>query len=287
MNQFHYTVTDTYNEKLRIKGEDVLCYSPDRFRELYPETDPATLQEARVYSARELKPRKDGTPKKAASKKLGDMAIGKNTLGISMAGTNHRLLYKKAGYVHLSDGRFVSVCTSRVPFLTSMLLLILLTLACVLLALLLMWGNDRPIILPPDNPLPPVDTHVTPDTSGNDNPIDSPSGGGGVSMAYTLQAVLSLADNTITMHVVNPKASNHDLVITLSVLDENVSYPIATSGRIPAGNGLYTLTLDPNAPVLSEGAYKGLYTIAYYHPETGVRANVESQITDVVILVTP
>ena len=106
-------------------------------------------------------------------------------------------------------------------------------------------------------------------------------------MAYTLQATLSLTDNTIAMHVVNPKASNHEFLITLSVVDSEVSYPIATSGRIPPGNGLYTMTLNPDAPILSEGVYKGLYTIAYYHPETGVRANVESQIPDVVIFVTP
>jgi len=68
-------------------------------------------------------------------------------------------------------------------------------------------------------------------------------------------------------------------------VSEGVEYSVARSGLIPAGNGLYQMTLAEDAPALKEGMYTCMYRVRYYHPITGVRAIVESEITDVVMTV--
>ena len=239
-----------------------------------------TLGEARVYGEAEKKPKKDGTPSKFEREVLGEMKIGAQKLGVSKHGTNNRFLYKSAGYVCHADGDIVSICTSRVPFLIALFALVAaIAIAATVLVGLILDGTIRPVIKP-DNPLPPIEDNIVPDTEEGEKE-HSPEGGGSVSMIYTLVANIDLSEASAEIYFRNPVMSNHAVVVEFYIVSDGNEYLAATSGLIPAGNALYELELSKDAPVLSEGVYEGLYRVSYYDPVTGVRAHVQSDITGV------
>ena len=132
------------------------------------------------------------------------------------------------------------------------------------------------------------DEDLVPETGGGDETQkESPDGGGSVSMIYTLSAKITLSTGEINIHFKNPKVSNHSVAMQFYILSGGEEYLVAESGLIPAGNGLYTLKMLDTAPTLSEGTYEGMYRVMYYDPITGVRAHVQSEITDVVVSVKP
>ena len=75
------------------------------------------------------------------------------------------------------------------------------------------------------------------------------------------------------------------MVLELYVISGSDDIKIAKSGRIQAGYGLYQMSLLEDAAELSEGVYRGKYKVIYYNPDTGERALVESDITDLQITV--
>ena len=285
MKSFHYAVRNDYDQKVRMKNEDVLCYSKKRLATARPELDPNTLHEARVYSEGEKKPNKDTGVSKYQQETVGEMPLGAEKLGVANAGTNNRFLYKKAGYVCMNDNTCVALCTSRIPFLLAMLGILAAIVVAILLILSLLTGDRRPVINP-DNPLPPLEENMVPDTEQGVKE-ESPEGGGSVSMIYTLSATVDLSTKDVKIHFRNPVMSNHSVSVEFYIVSGGEEYLAAKSGLIPAGNGLFLLTLDDDAPQLSEGVYEGLYRVLYYDPETGVRAHVQSDITGVSVSVYP
>ena len=286
MGQFNYSLKNDYDKRIRIKGENVLCYSESRLKTAYPELDKSTIHEARCYSENEKKPPKKGGPSKYEQKTVGEMHFGANSVGVSKAASINPFLYKKAGYVCTGDGRFVALHVSRVPFLVAIASIItVIAVAVVLLFFLL--GREQPPVIVPDHPLPPIDVDIVPDTDGKETQAQSPEGGGSVSMIYTLSAKITLSTGNVDIHFKNPKASNHSVAMQFYVVSGGEEYLVAESGLIPSGNGLYTLKVSEKAPQLSEGTYEGLYRVMYYDPITGVRAHVQSDISDVVVSVKP
>lgn len=283
MQQFNYVLKSDYDKRVRIDGENVLCYSASRLKAVHPDANIKGSLEARSYTNSEKKPKKNGAPSLYEQRTLGEMPIGIKRIGISAAQSNSPLLYKKVGYVCLEDGSFVALCISRLPFfiLLTTLLALLVAGSVVLLSLL---GEESPA---PNHPLPPVDDNLTPDEGDPSDPIQSPDGGGAVSMIYTLGAKIIPSTGKIDIHFKNPRVSNHSVAVELYIVSNGVEYLIAKSGLIPPGNGLYELTMLDTAPTLSQGKYDALYRVFYYDPVTGVRANVQSDITDVVATVVP
>jgi len=278
MELFHYVVKNDYDHKVKIGGENILCYSAKRMKELHPDVELSSLLEASLLP-------KKFDEERAAKKKplLSKLPLGSRLLGVVAAGSHLRIGYKRAGYICLADGRYVVLCVSRVPFLI-ILLLLLAALAVSVAILIGQLGPKEPPVIDPDHPLPPIDEGLVPEEGGG-NAAAPEDGGGTVSMIYTLNAELTLSTGKIKMHFRNPKDSNHSVAVELYVVSEGVEYSVARSGLIPAGNGLYQMTLAEDAPALKEGMYTCMYRVRYYHPITGVRAIVESEITDVVMTV--
>lgn len=289
MGQFQYTLRNDYDKRVRIEGENILCYSAARLKAVHPELDPKQLHEARSYSEAEKKPQKDGSPSRYQQQTVGEMQIGAKNVGVSAPATNSSFLYKKVGYVCLEDGSCMALCVSRVPFLVIVSALAALLVAVLILLFSMLGGKEPPDVIEPDHPLPPIDEDIVPDTGeeGDETQKESPEGGGSVSMIYNLSAKITLSTGEIKIHFKNPKVSNHSVAMAFYIVSGGEEYLVAESGLIPAGNGLYTLTLSEDAPTLTEGTYAGLYRVSYYDPVTGVRAHVQSDITNVVVAVLP
>lgn len=282
---YGYSIKNDYDKRVKIEGENILCYSPSRLKSSYPELDPKQFREARAYSASEKKPSKNGGPSKFEMKTIGEMKIGSKNIGISAPCSNNSFLYKKVGYVCLDDGSLVTLCVSRIPFLLIMTALTIAIIIAIVLLTSMLTEEKEPV--KPLNPLPPVDTNLVPDTGDSGPSPDIPEGVGTVSMIYTLKAEISLSSKEIDMYLRNPKASNHSVAIELYIVYDGERYLAAKSGLIPAGNGLFTMTMSEDAPLLQEGNYEGLYRVLYYDPLTGVQALVQSDIADVAVSVKP
>lgn len=288
MGQFQYSLRNDYDKRVRIQGENILCYSESRLKSVLPELDRSQVYEARSYSEAEKKPPKKGGPSKYQKQTVGEMQIGTQAIGVSSPATHHNLLYKKVGYVCMEDGSCVALCVSRIPFYAILVTLVAVLVTLIIILFSLLGGKEPPVVIDPDHPLPPIDEEIVPETGGSDETErQSPEGGGSVSMIYTLSAKVSLSTGEIEIHFKNPKASNHSVAMQFYIVSGGEEYLVAESGLIPAGNGLYTLKMSENAPMLTEGKYEGLYRVMYYDPVTGVRAHVQSDITDVSVTVSP
>jgi hypothetical protein len=133
------------------------------------------------------------------------------------------------------------------------------------------------------NPLPDLDPNATKLTDDDSEKVVSEGGGGSVSLAYSVDATLSLSTGQIDMCFENPNASNHDLVLELYVIDssdDSRQTMIAQSGRVAAGSGLYTMIFDAGSAQLSAGEYNAKLKVLFYNPDTGERALVESEVSD-------
>lgn len=279
MQKFRYSMKNDYDHKVQIGGENIFCYSAKKMKGISADV----LSSAYEARAMRASSEDEGEAKKGKDL-LGELHFGKLTLGVSAAGTHAGLLYKRVGYVALEDGGYLALCVSRVPFLI-VLLALLAALVVAIVLLLGRVGQNEPPVIKPDHPLPPIDTGLVPEDEDG-TAVESPEGGGSVSMIYTLTADLSLTDRTVDIYFRNPAASNHGVALEFYIVSDGVEYFVAQSGLIPPGNGLFSLTLDDLAPQLSEGLYEGLYRLYYYDPLTGVRAHVGSDIAGVQVTVT-
>lgn len=109
----------------------------------------------------------------------------------------------------------------------------------------------------------------------NQEKLDQPEGGSSVSLTYSKEAEINLADNSVSLVFANPGKSNQDMVLQIVVQDE----VIAQSGTIKPGRQINHIELlDGSAEKLSAGAYEGHFTVLYYNPETGEKAIVNTEI---------
>ena len=266
--EFILTTHSDYDQKLKIEGCEVFCYSKKFLKKRYSGKNFHVAGETKSHNRKES---------------IGKLQIGEKSLAISKDGEYSRLIYYPTGYLHVGDDDYIVIMKSRIPFLIVLLGLIL-GLAASVIILVNILSKVTPVI-EPYNPLPEPDPHVEAIEGDNTSKSDAQSGGGSVSMIYTLKAELSLSSGEISMYFKNPNASNHDVVLELYVISGSDDIKIAKSGRIQAGYGLYQMSLLEDAAELSDGVYRGKYKVIYYNPDTGERALVESDITDLQITV--
>ena len=254
-----------YDNEIKLYGEEIECYSPKKMKELYPNKDYKVVGEVRSQNKKEAVER---------------ISIGSKARKVAAPDTFNKITNKVVGYVAVGQDEYVALLESRLLFILILLGLgagiLVLTL---ILALLL-----KPDVQELDNVMPEPDQYIErlEETDETAPPLD---GGGTVSMIYKLKADLNLSTGEISMYFQNPGNSNHDVVLSMYIVSGDQQIKIATSGRLPAGTGLYTMAFDKSSAKLREGQYEALYRVAYYNPETGERALVESDITDLVVTV--
>ena len=166
--------------------------------------------------------------------------------------------------------------------LSSVLIVVLIVLIIVIILLLLQScqqkddGNGK---LEPDYPAMSVDSKAEPiESEPSEEAPDVPQGGGSVTISFKDQVTYSLSSGNISMFYQNPRASTHNVVLQLILVQGGEEYLLSQSGILKAGYQVTEMTADKNAPQLSQGGYNGKIRILFYDPQTGERAIVDTDI---------
>ena len=108
-------------------------------------------------------------------------------------------------------------------------------------------------------------------------------GSGSVRLTYSDQVNVNLNSRSAGLLFANPGKSNQDMVLQV-VIQGTV---ILQSGRIEPGKQVTQLDLsDSAAALLQPGGYEGSFQIYYYHPDSGEKAMVSTEVP-VTVTVTP
>ncbi len=269
--EFQILPHNDYDRKVKIEKQKFFCFSKKLLKRKYPNDDFHLVGETRAHNRKRA---------------VGKLPFGEKVFVVSGVGEHSKILNRTAGYVHVGEDDYIVLLKSRIPFLL-WLFFLLLGIAAAGILLFRLWQGPKAPAIDPYHPLPEEDSQAESIQDDHSQKAQSEKGGGSVSMIYTLKADLSLSGGSISMHFKNPGASNHDVVLELYILSDGTETKIAQSGRIRAGYGLYEMQMDREAAVLQEGIYQGKYKVLYYDPDTGERALIESDITDLEITVTP
>lgn len=267
MNYATMRTTD-HDRKLKFEGQEIFCYSKKQLDKLYPGGGYRVVGEVCHNNKKE---------------EIAQLRINKESHKVSQIGGHSKLLYKRVSYVCVGDDLYIAILKNQIPFF---IILFGLLVALALALTLTLGGEDGPIVIDPDHPLPDVDSNSTQIEDDDSQKPDVEEGGGSVSMIYTLSANVSLSTGEASIYFKNPNASSHDVSVELYIVSGESEYLVAQSGLIKAGYALNTLSLDKDGPQLSEGVYTGLYRLRCYDPVSGEMALVAPEITGVEITVT-
>ena len=153
-------------------------------------------------------------------------------------------------------------------------ILLLITVSAVCITVWALFFRTADAVLTPDH-APKVEEHAQPipgDAGTHDN---AEPGSGRVSLTYSNQVSIRLAQGTAQLLFANPGRSNQDMVLQLLIQD----HVILQSGRIVPGNQVEKLVLPSEAAaMLMPGGYEGMFLIHFYDPDSGDKAIVTTEI---------
>lgn len=281
MKNFHHIFKQDYDKRFFLGDQFIFGYSAKKMRELYPEKNYTVVGEAK--STKALKKQNPKTAEKKREKRIGLLNINGKTMDVFPCGEHEGLLHKTEGYVCVGDNSFVSVHRSRLPFLLALLALLAMIAVTSVLVIRLLGNPEPPIVIDPDHPMPDIDPDI--ETLPEDEEKVVSDGGGFVSMVYTKEATVSLAENKATIYYQNPNKSNHSVVLELYLVSNGAEYFLGKTGLIPAGGAIYQMNVSERDANIRAGIYTGLYRTYYYDPLTGERAAISSDITEVKVSV--
>lgn len=139
----------------------------------------------------------------------------------------------------------------------------------------LFFRNTEESVLAPDYAPQKEEVNAESIPGDSGDKLENPEGGGSVSLTYSKEVSIHLEEQTASLLFANPGKSNQDMVLQIVIQDE----VIVQSGTLKPGNQVTTLFLiDGMAKKLSVGVYDGKFVVLYYHPETGEKAIVNTEI---------
>lgn len=160
-------------------------------------------------------------------------------------------------------------------------LLLMITVCAVCISVWALFFRTPATVLTPDH-VPVLEAYAQPIPGDEEKSADAQPGSGSVSLTYSNQVDIHLADQKATLHFANPGRSNQDLVIELVIQGQ----VILQSGRIVPGNQVTELKLTPEvAAMLMPGGYDGGFQVHFYDPVSGEKSIVTTEIP-VFVLVT-
>jgi len=300
MLKYEHILKTDYDKRVKLGDNYVFCYSKKKLKELYPDESGYSLcgeawrGTGQSQDKYEEKQRKRLEKLKESGKadlekttlKVGDLHMGGSVLGVYLNGTNEAVLSKADGYVCVGENRFIALHSSRIPFFAAVGSLSVAIIATVIIIAMILGNAAPPVVIDPDNPLPVLDPNIVPVEDDTSEKVVSEDGGGSVKMVYTKEAAISLKSENATIYYQNPNASNHDVVIEFYVTSGEESYFLGKSGRVPAGSGIYEISVADREAELKAGIYEGYYNISFYNPTTGEKSILGSSISGVTITVT-
>ncbi len=135
--------------------------------------------------------------------------------------------------------------------------------------------RDDNVVLAPDYAPPREEQNAREIPGDTGEKMDVPEGGGSVSLTYSRDVDINLAGESASLVFANPGKSNRDMVLQI-VIQGNV---IVQTDTLKPGNQVTQLPLLKGAAKkLSPGVYDGNFAVFYYHPETGEKAVVNTEI---------
>ena len=144
---------------------------------------------------------------------------------------------------------------------------------CVTVWALFFKGPD--VVLTPDYAPQKNEVNQKPIEGDSNEKMEASEGGGAVSLTYSSNVTIDLSDEKSILMFANPGKSTQDMVVQI-VIQEQI---LVQSGKLTPGNQVTTLDLmDGAAKKLAVGGYEGKFVVLYYHPETGEKAIVNTEI---------
>jgi len=105
--------------------------------------------------------------------------------------------------------------------------------------------------------------------------LDSPDGGGAVSMSYTKNVTIDISEEKAVLNFGNPGESNKDMLVQIVIQDTI----LVQSGRLTPGHKVSQLDLlDGAAKKLKAGGYEGKIVVLFYDQESGEKAMLNAEI---------
>lgn len=154
-------------------------------------------------------------------------------------------------------------------------LLCLITISAIAVSVWALFFREPDVILAPDYAPQEAEKHAQTIPNDNGDKMDSPEGGGAVSLTYSNQVSIDLSDEIAFLLFANPRKSKQDIVIQIVIQNE----VIAQSGTLTPGHQVVILDLLKGAEQkLSAGGYEGKFVILYYDRESGEKAIVNTEI---------
>lgn len=153
-------------------------------------------------------------------------------------------------------------------------LLLLITVTAVSVTVWALFFRTTDAVLAPDR-APVEESRAQPIPGDTGESVDAEPGSGSVSLTYSNQVNIDLSDKTTQLLFANPGRSNQDMVLQLVIQDR----VILQSGRITPGNQVTELDLTAEAAaMLMPGGYEGTFLLHFYHPASGEKAIVTTEL---------
>ncbi len=155
------------------------------------------------------------------------------------------------------------------------LILLLITLVAVCITIWALFFRNPQPPLAPDYAPQETEAHMESIPGDTGEKLESNKGGGSVGLTYMREVTVDLSEKQAKLLFANPGKSNQDMVIQIIIQD----VVVAQSGTLPPGHQVTTLDLREGAEkLLIPGVYEGKFNILFYHPETGEKAIVNTEI---------
>lgn len=155
------------------------------------------------------------------------------------------------------------------------ILLICITAAAIVIGLVVMNQKKNTEPLVPDYAPVEKEGNASPIEGDDEEKLDKPEGGGSVSISYSKEIQISLAEMKAAVYFANPARSNEDIVIQIVIQD----HVIAQSGTISPGFEVRSLDLESSTKdLLVAGTYEGTLAIHYYDQQTNEKAILNTEI---------
>lgn len=257
---------DDYDMKYSVNETAIRCYSKSGLKKQYPKGNYYIVGETFEHNQKE---------------KIATIMLGGKILPVSDLGSNFKPFFKRTGYIEVGENAYLALLKNQKVFtlLCSGLLSGILAMVVILAVLWFTAPTNKPDFL-----LPPEDVQAA-DIENDHSQKKKATGGGAVSLNYSLDAQVDLLSKQVSILLQNPNASNKDMTVTLYIQTGDDALSIAHSGLVKAGKELRTMSLNLDGIALQSGIYKGYFILDFYDPASGDKALMNSKIDHVKITV--
>ena len=159
------------------------------------------------------------------------------------------------------------------------ILIILLLIGIIICIAITVWAlffrePSGPVITPDYAP-GKLDPNAEKITGDDTEKLETPSGGGAISLQYVDKVTIDLSDKKAYLNYSNPSKSTQNIVLQIVIKDQ----VIVQSDRIEPGYQVKELPLlDGADTLLSEGIYtEAVFKILSYNPETGEKSMIDTK----------